>query len=50
MADRGAGAGRRAGRRPGASSAAESRETIERVAREQFAELGYEKVSVRGVA
>lgn len=50
MADRGAGAGRRAGRRPGASSAAESRETIERVAREQFAELGYEKVSVRGIA
>lgn len=49
----GAGAGtarRRAGRRPGTDSAAISRETIERVAREQFAELGYEKVSVRGVA
>lgn len=43
-------AGRRQGRRPGASSAAESRESIERVAREQFAELGYEKVSVRGIA
>ena len=42
--------GRRPGRPPGASSADESRAAIERVAREQFAELGYEKVSVRGIA
>ena len=46
----GAGERGRRGRRPGASSAAETREAIERVAREQFAELGYEKVSVRGIA
>jgi AcrR family transcriptional regulator len=42
---------KRAGRRPAASAAGSgAREEIETVARQQFAELGYERVSVRGVA
>ncbi|MBH0116059.1 TetR family transcriptional regulator [Salinibacterium sp. NG253] len=42
---------KRAGRRPSASAAGSgAREEIEVVARQQFADLGYERVSVRGVA